>query len=60
MKTEKERYEAPTIQIVDVQTRGFLCDSGDVTKITMYLISQPPLPPVTGGGGEFGDTWGWD
>ena len=57
MKTEKERYEVPTIQIVDVQTRGFLCDSGDVTKITMYLLSQPTTPYGECG---FGDTWNWD
>ena len=40
MKTEKERYEVPTIQIVDVQTGGMLCTSLPMLLLTVELFDE--------------------
>jgi len=46
MKRQKEMYEAPTIQIVDVQMRGMLCES-PVRMVLFYdMITGNP---ATGG-----------
>ena len=40
MKTEKERYEVPTSQIVEVHTGGMLCTSLPMLLLTVELFDE--------------------